>query len=56
MYTFAGGAYMPTTKLGTIARRAAKGTQVEDVQKGIVVAETDSVEPAIEEDEHESIE
>jgi hypothetical protein len=47
---------MPATKLGTIARRAAKGTQVEEVHKGIVVTETDSVEPAIEEDESETVE
>lgn len=25
-YTFAGGAYMPVTKLGIVAKRAAKGT------------------------------
>jgi len=25
-YTFAGGAYMPVTKLGVVAKRAAKGT------------------------------
>jgi large subunit ribosomal protein L37Ae len=25
-YTFAGGAYMPFTKLGVVAKRAAKGT------------------------------
>lgn len=25
-YTFAGGAYTPTTKLGVVAQRAAKGT------------------------------
>jgi len=25
-YTFAGGAYVPTTKLGVVAKRAAKGT------------------------------
>ena len=56
VYTFAGGAYMPATKLGTIARRAAKGTQVEEVRNEMVVSETDSVEPAIEEDETETIE
>jgi len=47
---------MPATKLGTIARRAAKGTQVEEVRNEMVVSETDSVEPAIEEDETETIE
>ena len=25
-FTFAGGAYMPSTKLGVVAKRAAKGT------------------------------
>lgn len=28
-FTFTGGAYVPTTKLGTIARRAAKGISLE---------------------------
>jgi large subunit ribosomal protein L37Ae len=28
-FTFAGGAYIPTTKLGVVARRAAKSTPVE---------------------------
>jgi large subunit ribosomal protein L37Ae len=45
-FTFAGGAYTPNTKLGTIARRAAKGMQVEEVQKVEAEAETESVEPA----------
>jgi hypothetical protein len=41
---------MPNTKLGTIARRAAKGAQVEVVHRTAVAVETDSVEPAIEEE------
>jgi large subunit ribosomal protein L37Ae len=32
-YTFAGGAYTPTTKLGIIAKRAAKGAPVEEAAK-----------------------
>ncbi len=32
-FTFAGGAYTPTTKLGVIAKRAAKGTSVEEAKK-----------------------
>jgi hypothetical protein len=47
---------MPTTKLGIIARRAAKGKQVEEVRAGIAVTDEDSVEPAIEEDETENVE
>lgn len=29
-YTFTGGAYLPVTKLGIVARRAAKGSQIEE--------------------------
>ena len=29
-FTFAGGAYTPTTKLGVVARRLAKGAPVEE--------------------------
>jgi large subunit ribosomal protein L37Ae len=29
-FTFAGGAYIPTTKLGIVSRRAAKSGQVEE--------------------------
>ena len=47
---------MPTTKLGTIARRAAKGKQFEEVHAEIAVTDEDSVEPAIEEDETEDVE
>jgi large subunit ribosomal protein L37Ae len=32
-YTFTGGAYTPTTKLGVVAKRAAKGLPVEEVTK-----------------------
>ncbi len=32
-FTFTGGAYTPTTKLGIVARRAAKGAPVEEVMK-----------------------
>ena len=39
-YTFAGGAYTPTTKLGVVARRAAKGAVAEETAKP--VATTDS--------------
>ncbi len=32
-FTFAGGAYTPVTKLGVIAKRAAKGAPVEEASK-----------------------
>jgi large subunit ribosomal protein L37Ae len=32
-FTFAGGAYSPTTKLGIVAKRVAKGTPVEEALK-----------------------
>jgi len=34
-YTFAGGAYTPTTKLGIVARRAAKGAPVAETLKAV---------------------
>ena len=34
-YTFTGGAYVPTTKLGVVAKRAAKGTVVEETLKAV---------------------
>ena len=34
-YTFAGGAYVPTTKLGVVAKRAAKGAPVEETLKAV---------------------
>jgi large subunit ribosomal protein L37Ae len=46
-YTFAGGAYTPVTKLGTVARRAAKGLQVEEEQAP--ATGTEAVESATEE-------
>ncbi len=47
-YKFAGGAYTPVTKLGVVARRAAKGLPVEEAQAAAAEAET--VEPATEEE------
>jgi large subunit ribosomal protein L37Ae len=32
-YTYTGGAYMPATKLGIIAKRAAKGAPIEETTK-----------------------
>jgi len=32
-FTFAGGAYMPSSKIGVVARRAAKGIPVEEATK-----------------------
>jgi large subunit ribosomal protein L37Ae len=34
-YTFAGGAYVPTTKLGIVAKRAAKGAPMEETLKAV---------------------
>jgi large subunit ribosomal protein L37Ae len=34
-YTFAGGAYTPVTKLGIVAKRAAKGSVVEESLKAV---------------------
>ena len=36
-FTFAGGAYTPTTKLGIVAKRAAKGAPVEETAKAAAV-------------------
>ena len=47
-FTFAGGAYTPATKLGIVARRAAKGLVPEEVTKE--AAKAASVEPASEEE------
>jgi large subunit ribosomal protein L37Ae len=44
-YTFAGGAYTPVTKLGVVAKRAAKGAPVEETTKA-----AESVESATEEE------
>ena len=38
-YTFAGGAYIPVTKLGVVAKRAAKGTVAEETAAPVVAAE-----------------
>jgi large subunit ribosomal protein L37Ae len=34
-FTFAGGAYTPTTKLGIIAKRSAKGGRTEEAAKAV---------------------
>jgi large subunit ribosomal protein L37Ae len=34
-YTFAGGAYTPVTKLGVVAKRAAKGAPLEETLKAV---------------------
>src|SRR5512143_2363701 len=49
-YTFAGGAYTPTTKLGVVARRAAKGLTAEEATKAATAATEASVEEATEEE------
>ena len=36
-YTFTGGAYTPTTKLGVVARRAAKSAPIEETGKAAAV-------------------
>jgi large subunit ribosomal protein L37Ae len=41
-YTFAGGAYTPATKLGAVARRAAKGRVVEETAAAAPVVEAES--------------
>ncbi|MCW4004563.1 MAG: 50S ribosomal protein L37ae [Candidatus Bathyarchaeota archaeon] len=45
-FTFAGGAYTPTTKLGAVAKRAAKGAPVEEELKsaGVESATEEEVE------------
>jgi len=49
-FKFAGGAYTPVTKLGVVARRAAKGMPVEEAQKAASAAEAEATEPATEEE------
>ncbi len=34
-YTYTGGAYTPITKLGIVAKRSVKGTQVEETLKTV---------------------
>ena len=41
-FTFTGGAYTPTTKLGIVAKRAAKGAPIEETAKAIAAAEEES--------------
>jgi large subunit ribosomal protein L37Ae len=48
-FTFAGGAYTPNTKLGTVARRAAKGQTFEEVNQ-TVQPEVSAVESTTEEE------
>jgi len=38
-FTFTGGAYTPTTKLGIVAKRAAKGAPIEETAKAVVEEE-----------------
>ena len=49
-FTFAGGAYTPHTKLGAVAKRAAKGMSVDEATKQVAAPEAESVEPATEEE------
>jgi large subunit ribosomal protein L37Ae len=39
-FTFAGGAYTPVTKLGVVAKRAAKGAPVEETAKAEAAVES----------------
>ena len=41
-YTYTGGAYIPTTKLGIVAKRVAKGTAAADAIK---TEETEAAKP-----------
>ena len=50
-FTYAGGAYTPLTKLGIVARHAAKGLPVEEATKEAEKAA--AVEPTIEEETEE---
>jgi large subunit ribosomal protein L37Ae len=47
-FTFAGGAYTPVTKLGVVAKRAAKGAPIEVTAKAV-----EAVESATEEENTE---
>ena len=40
-HTFAGGAYMPVTKLGIVAKRAAKGTVAGETAAPVAAEETE---------------
>ena len=56
-YTYTGGAYGPTTKLGALAKRSAKGIPVEEVEQTTAettkraVTQTDVEAEEIEEEE-----
>jgi len=41
-YTFTGGAYTPVTKLGVVAKRAAKGAPTEETTKAVAAAEEEN--------------
>jgi large subunit ribosomal protein L37Ae len=41
-FTFTGGAYTPVTKLGVVAKRAAKGAPVEELAKAAAATEEES--------------
>jgi large subunit ribosomal protein L37Ae len=41
-YTFTGGAYTPVTKLGVVAKRAAKGAAIEETTKAVAAAEEEN--------------
>jgi large subunit ribosomal protein L37Ae len=41
-YTFTGGAYTPVTKLGVVAKRAAKGAPIEETAKAVAAAEEEN--------------
>lgn len=47
-YTFAGGAYTPVTKLGVVAKRAAKGASVEETAKAVAAVESATEEETTE--------
>jgi large subunit ribosomal protein L37Ae len=47
-FTFAGGAYTPVTKLGVVAKRAAKGLPVEETAKAAAAVESATEEEATE--------
>jgi large subunit ribosomal protein L37Ae len=48
-FTYTGGAYTPTTKLGVVAKRSAKGAPAEQTMK--IVGSAERVEPSEEEEE-----
>jgi large subunit ribosomal protein L37Ae len=41
-FTFTGGAYTPVTKLGVVAKRAAKGAPAEETAKAVATAEEET--------------